>query len=146
MRTSVVLDTNVLLDLYVYQDPRTAVLRQAIDRNALDLPACDQTLAELADVLARQKFGLSLQRQQEILAHWRAVSRPMSQPELVHSAWRCRDKADQVFLDMAWTCRPCMLVSKDLAVLRFAKRAAKEGVLILAAFQWPDGLDGQQAQ
>lgn len=145
MRTLAVLDTNVLLDLYVYQDPQTAVLRQAIHCNALDLLACDQTLSELADVLAREKFSLSLHRQQEISAHWKAVSRQTPQSELVPAPWRCKDKADQVFLDMAWTHRPAFLISKDLQVLRFAKRASKEGVLILAAFQWPDAKDRQQA-
>lgn len=146
MRTSVVLDTNILLDLYVYRDIRTTALKRAIDCNTLDLYACDQTLAELADVLAREKFGLNPDRQQEILAHWKAVSLQLLQTELVIAPWRCKDRADQVFLDMAWTRRPCLLISKDLAVLRFAKRAEKESVMISAGFQWPDAAGGQQTQ
>lgn len=145
MRTTVVLDTNVLLDLYVYQDPRTAALRRAMAGNDLDLLACDQTMAELADVLVREKFQLDADRQQEILARWTLASRQIVQAELVVAPWRCKDKADQVFLDMAWTYRPCLLISKDLQVLRFAKRAFKEGVTILATFQWHDAADRQQA-
>ncbi len=146
MRTPVVLDTNILLDVYVYQDPRTAALARAMDQEVLDLLACDQTLSELADVVTREKFRLAPDQQREILTRWNAVSRQIPQTDLLSAPWRCKDKADQVFLDMAWTHRPCLLISKDLAVLRFAKRAAKEGVLISAGFQWSDAAGGQQTQ
>ena len=146
MPSVVVLDTNVLLDLYVFHDSRTLPLKQAMENNTLDCLTCDQAMAELADVLAREKFKLSLARQQEILEHWRAASRSVAATEITAARWRCKDKADQVFLDLAWTHRPCALLSKDLQVLRFAKRAFKEGVMISAVFEQGHGLDLQQIQ
>lgn len=130
----VVLDTNVLLDLYVYQDPRTLPLKNAIEGDQLDLFTCTQAMAELADVLARDKFKLAPDRQQDILKDWSQRSRLIADAEIARAPWRCKDRADQVFLDMAWTYRPCVLLSKDLQVLKFAKRAAKEGVRIASAF------------
>ncbi|MBU3724742.1 MAG: putative toxin-antitoxin system toxin component, PIN family [Burkholderiaceae bacterium] len=135
MRSVAVLDTNVLLDLYVFEDPRTVLLKQAIEINTLDCLTCDQAIVELTDVLAREKFRLCTQRQQEILLHWRAASRVVAATEILAAPWRCKDKADQIFLDLAWTHRPCALISKDLQVLRFAKRAFKEGVVISETFQ-----------
>lgn len=128
-----VLDTNVLLDLYVYQDPRTQLLQSAIDLKKFELLTCTQAMTELADVLAREKFGLRADRQQAILKDWSQRSQLMKDEEIARAPWRCKDKADQMFLDMAWTARPCALLSKDLQVLKFAKRALKEGVQIAPA-------------
>jgi predicted nucleic acid-binding protein len=128
-----VLDTNVLLDLYVYHDPRTVPLKQAIAQQQLGLATCRQAMAELADVLAREKFKLSSDQQQAIVQDWSQRSRLLQDTEIAQSPWRCKDKADQIFLDMAWSLRPCLLLSKDLQVLRFAKRALKEGVQIVSA-------------
>ena len=41
---------------------------------------------------------------------------------------------DQVFLDIAFTLRPSILISKDNAVLKLATQALKEGVLITADY------------
>lgn len=133
-RKAVVLDTNVLMDLYVFKDLRTAALRSAIAHGGLDLLTCDQALSEFADVLSRGKFGLTVGRQQEILQDWSRESRTMADTVLLRAPWRCKDKADQIFLDMAWTARPALLISKDRQVLRFAKRALKADVCILSEF------------
>lgn len=134
MHTRVVLDTNVLLDLYVFNDPRTEALKTDIESNALDLLTCNQAMAELADVLIRPKFKLTTERCQEILAHWQANARSVPDSEIQIAPWRCKDKADQIFLDLAWTFRPCTLISKDLQVLKFSKRAAKEHTRIVSSY------------
>jgi predicted nucleic acid-binding protein len=56
----------------------------------------------------------------------------MNDQSLLQSPWRCQDPDDQIFLDLAFTVKPCILISKDNAVLKFAARAAKEDVLISA--------------
>lgn len=130
MRSLVVLDTNVLLDLYVYQDPRAAALQKAIENQRLDLLTCAQAMTELTDVLSREKFRLTRERQRDILEHWQINSRSIADAEILESPWHCKDRSDQIFLDLAWTFRPATLLSKDLQVLRFAKRALKESVVI----------------
>ena len=133
-RKAVVLDTNVLMDLYVFKDLRTAALRSAIAQGGLDLLTCGQALSEFADVLSRGKFGLSVGSQQNILQDWGRESRTIADTALLRAPWRCKDKADQIFLDMAWTARPALLISKDRQVLRFAKQAIKADVRILSEF------------
>jgi putative PIN family toxin of toxin-antitoxin system len=130
----VILDTNVLLDLFVFEAPAAEPLRQALFKQTFRALASAQTFAELADVIARDKFGLTSEQQHSILIRWRELSILIEDSSIQRSPWRCKDKADQVFLDLAYTFRPSMLLSKDLQVLKFQKRAARDGVIIDA--QW----------
>ena len=131
---TVILDTNIILDLYVYQHPRTLALQSMMAQRELDLPTCVQARTELIDVIAREKFRLTSEQQQAIMMQWDQASRCVPQDTIPEAPWRCKDKADQIFLNMAWMHRPCTLLSKDLQVLKFKKRALKEGVVITA--QW----------
>ncbi len=126
----VILDTNILLDIFVFQDPATAPLREALFSGGIDAVRSDITLSEFADVLSRDKFKLTTQQRDEILAKWQSHSRALANSEILSSPWKCKDRDDQIFLDLAYTLRPCYLLSKDLQVLKFRKRAAKESVVI----------------
>jgi predicted nucleic acid-binding protein len=55
--------------------------------------------------------------------------------DIMKAPWECHDKDDQVFLDLAYTAKPCMLISKDNEVLKLASRAVKEGVVITADYK-----------
>ena len=124
------IDTNILLDIYVFQDPRAAALNAQTLSGKLLPVASEETNAEFLDVLARPKFGLSSDVQQMFLADWQHRSTLRDASQITRSPWRCKDKDDQKFLDLAYSLRPCLLVSKDKQVLRFAKRALREGVTI----------------
>lgn len=130
----VVIDTNILLDIFVFQDPATAPLREALFSGALDAVRADITLSEFADVLSRDKFKLTVEQRNEVLAAWQSHSRALTDSEICASPWKCKDRDDQIFLDLAYTLRPCYLLSKDLQVLKFRKRAAKELVVIADHF------------
>ena len=56
---SVVLDTNILLDIFVFNDPRAADLKQAILTGDIQPIASQKTLAELVDVISRPLFEFS---------------------------------------------------------------------------------------
>ena len=49
---SIVLDTNVLLDIFVFNDFRAIHLKQKLLDGQLDALACPKTLDEFADVIA----------------------------------------------------------------------------------------------
>lgn len=132
----VVIDTNILLDIFVFQDPATAPLRQALFSGGLDAVRANITLGEFTDVLSRDKFKLTIEQRDAILVKWRAHSRPIPDHEICPSPWKCKDRDDQIFLDIAYSLRPCYLLSKDLQVLKFRKRAAKESVVIASQFPW----------
>lgn len=140
----VVIDTNVLLDIFVFQDPRTEELRHGLLSQRLDAVRSNQTTTELKEVVARRKFDLSSERQQEILDQWQACSRSMDETLIQTAPWKCKDQDDQIFLDLAYTLRPCILLSKDKQVLRFYKRALREGVQIAPDLSMPTfSIDGQ---
>jgi putative PIN family toxin of toxin-antitoxin system len=131
---SVVFDTNVLLDLFVFNDFRALHLKQALLEQKIDALASPKTLEEFADVISRPLFALETLDQEKILLQWTSLARVLDDQSLFSSPWQCQDLDDQVFLDLAYTARPCALISKDHEVLKFAAHAAKESILISADY------------
>ena len=132
---SVVFDTNVLLDLFVFNDFRALHLKQALLEQKIDALASPKTLEEFTDVISRPLFALETIDQEKILLQWTSLARVLDDQSLSSAPWRCQDPDDQVFLDLAFTARPCTLISKDHEVLKFATHAAKENILISADYQ-----------
>ncbi len=133
--TVVVFDTNVLLDLFVFNDFRALHLKQALFEGKLDALATPATLEEFADVIARPLFSLDQAQQEQIFHQWQGLARVIDDNNLLKSPWLCQDPDDQVFLDLAFTAKPCTLISKDNAVLRFSNKAAAEQVIITADYK-----------
>lgn len=131
----VVFDTNVLLDLFVFNDFRALHLKQALIDGKFDALASPKTLAEFTDVIARPVFALSTEQQDQIKLQWLGLVRVIADEELTKAPWVCLDPDDQVFLDLAYTNKPCTLVSKDNEILRFDKKAANDQVLITADYK-----------
>ena len=131
---AVVFDTNVLLDLFVFNDFRALHLKQALIDGKIDALATPNTLEEFADVISRPLFSLDEVQQEKIYLQWQSLARVMDDQSLSKAPWICGDPDDQVFLDLAYTARPCTLISKDNEVLRFANKAAIEQVLITADY------------
>jgi len=127
---SVVFDTNVLLDIFVFNDFRAIHLKQALLDKQIDAIASPQTIEELADVISRPLFSLESSAQERILDQWRAHVRVIDDVDLSEAPWQCVDPDDQVFLNLAYSARPCLLMSKDNEVLKLANRAAADDVLI----------------
>lgn len=126
----VVLDTNVLLDLFVFNDFRAIHLKEALITRKVTALATPKTIEELADVISRPLFALDTAAQEGILFQWNSLAKIVPDETLAPSPWKCQDLDDQVFLDLAYTSKPCTLISKDNEVLVFSSRAAKEQVLI----------------
>jgi putative PIN family toxin of toxin-antitoxin system len=131
---TVVFDTNVLLDLFVFNDFRALHLKQALIEKRIDAVASPQTLEEFVDVIARPLFCLDKSNQNLIWEQWHTLSRVLNDSELMRAPWQCRDPDDQVFLDIAFTVKPCVLMSKDNEVLKLANRAAKENIQITSNY------------
>ena len=131
---SVVLDTNVLLDIFVFNDFRAVHLKQALIDQQVDALATSKTLEEFADVISRPLFCLEQEAQDRIMSQWRSIARVFSDETLFRAPWQCQDPDDQVFLDLAYTAKPSLLISKDNEVLKLANRAIKEGLLITSDY------------
>ena len=131
---TVIFDTNVLLDLFVFNDFRVLHIKQALIEKHLDALASRQTLEEFSDVISRPLFSLEQSAQEKLLQEWQSLSRIIEDQNIIAAPWQCRDMDDQIFLDLAFTSKPCILLSKDNEVLKLASRAAKEGVQITADY------------
>jgi putative PIN family toxin of toxin-antitoxin system len=126
----VVLDTNILLDIFVFNDERAIHLKQAMMNRSIQLISSQTTLLELADVISRPLFNLDEVAQASILAQWQSFAQMHDDSNLALAPWKCQDPDDQIFLDLAYQLRPTVLISKDNAVLQIASRAASEDILI----------------
>ena len=131
---SVVLDTNVLLDIFVFNDFRAVYLKQALIDRQVDALATSKTLEEFADVISRPLFCLEQEVQDRILSQWHSIARVLDDETLLIAPWQCQDPDDQVFLNLAYTAKPSLLISKDNEVLKLANRAIKEGLFITSDY------------
>jgi putative PIN family toxin of toxin-antitoxin system len=131
---TVVFDTNVLLDLFIFNDFRVLHIKQALIERQLDALASQQTLAEFTEVISRPLFSLDQSAQEKIVQEWQSLTHMIDENKIIAAPWQCRDNDDQIFLDLAYTGKPCVLLSKDNEVLKLASRAVNEGVLITADY------------
>ncbi len=138
----IVLDTNIVLDLFVFQDAAAVALQQALQQKNLHWITTVAMRDELARVLRYPHIARRLQRDAPnqpgaaadlaalVLAHFDA------QVHLVAPAPKadvtCRDPDDQKFIDLA-VCHQALLLSKDKAVLCMKKRLLALGVHALPA-------------
>jgi len=133
----VVLDTNVVLDLLVFDDPAVRLLMQALRQQRVRWLASADMRAELARVLAYPKIAARLaapgRAAPEVLSgmdRWcQAVAAPAP------ASIRCSDPDDQVFIDLAVAHR-AVLLSKDDAVLRLHRQLQRCGAAALAVKTW----------
>ena len=132
----IVIDTNIILDLFVFGDPMAAPLRQQLDAGELGWVATQPMRDELERVLAYPQivprmdfYGCSAA---EVLGHFdRLVRRVEVAPKTTAT---CKDADDQKFIDLA-VAHGARLLSKDRAVLCMKKRLLALGVLAGAAIE-----------
>jgi predicted nucleic acid-binding protein len=133
-----VLDTNVVLDLWLFDDPRAARLRAVLASGELRALVTAAMMAELIDVLARPfatAWPVPPARVRDML---QACCHPVEAlVGGVSCAPRCTDPDDQKFIDLAWSWPAQWLVSRDRAVLKLARPARAHGLHIVTPERWP---------
>jgi putative PIN family toxin of toxin-antitoxin system len=135
---AIVLDTNIVLDLFVFSDPATPVLLQALQSGQVQWIASQPMRNELERVLAYThivpRLAFYQLSAQDVLGRFDALVRLVNVAPKV--ALNCKDADDQKFIDLA-AAHQSLLISKDHAVLALAKRLRPFGVLTSSAFQHP---------
>ncbi|MFL9890491.1 MULTISPECIES: putative toxin-antitoxin system toxin component, PIN family [Paraburkholderia] len=125
----VVLDSNVWIDILVFDDPHTRPIAAALESGALTALIDARCLAELTYVLDYPQF---VHRNVDKAAALAVVARlaqrvdPVAQTEDTRPLPKCKDRDDQKFLELAHAAQADWLVSKDRAVLKLAKRIARD--------------------
>jgi putative PIN family toxin of toxin-antitoxin system len=130
MKPRLILDTNVILDLLVFKDPSTEPIRLLLDAKQVDAVRTSASMAELMDVIGRPTFKLSQEDQETIREAWESSSRLLENTAIEQAPFTCRDPDDQVFINMAYSLRPALLLSKDLRVLELQAIAQRHDVEI----------------
>jgi predicted nucleic acid-binding protein len=131
---SVVVDTNVALDLLVFDDASAQPLAVQLERGLARWIATPAMRDELERVLAYEHIAARLNARGLLAAqvldafdHHVTLTGPA-----VRAALTCSDPDDQKFIDLAVQHR-CVLLSKDAAVLSLKKRLAGLDVNAAAA-------------
>ena len=137
-RPAIVVDTQVVMDWLVFNDPRVQVLAAALRSRQLRWLVAPAMRDEIRHVLGRgvaASYGPDLALIEGTFdAHAEAVEAAEPSPRLV-----CRDPDDQKFIDLALARGARWLVSRDKALLALAKRAKLRGLLILKPDLWTPG-------
>lgn len=128
---ALVLDTNVVLDMLIFDDPHIPPIRELLAQGRLRWIADQAQRIELERVLHYSQIAprVAFYRKsaEGVLAAFDAAVEYVAEAPKIR--YTCTDPDDQHFLDLACAHR-ALLVSKDKAVLRLRKRAAQYGALV----------------
>ncbi len=129
----VVLDSNVWVDIVVFDDPHTRPIRTALAEGRLDAVISPMCREELRRVLGYPQFARFAVDIDAALQWVDGMTRQLEPPAAsTMQLPRCSDTDDQKFLELAHAATARYLVSKDKAVLKMRRRMAKtSGVAVL---------------
>ena len=131
---SIVLDTNIVLDLLVFNDAASAPLKAALQAGKLDWLATAPMRDELARVLTYPQIIPRLKFYQvsaeDVLNAF--DSHVQITPVPSKASVTCSDTDDQKFIDLA-VAHQALLLSKDQHVLSMQKRLLAHGIRAQAA-------------
>ena len=134
----VVIDTNIVLDMWVFDDPRSRPLDEALRSQGLRWLASAEMREELLRVLGYphlvQRMVLRGVSSSEVLAQFDQYAHSM--PSAERAPYVCNDADDQKFIDLA-VAQQATLISKDKEVLRMKNRLARLGVVVLPVWSPP---------
>ena len=132
---AVVLDTNILLDLWLYQDPATPALLAALQQRQINWVATAPMREEFLRVLTYPHITeRRLKQQTEVdwmLAQFDTYA--SMQSIAPRAPYVCKDPDDQKFIDLAVEYK-AWLISKDKQVLRLTNRLARLSVFVKTVF------------
>lgn len=128
-----VLDTNVVIDWLVFDDPYMNPLRSAVRDQRVAILTHAPAIDELRRVLAYKELKLDAAKQAAVLADYESQSERLAidLSVLPKNFPRCRDPDDNHFLALAGLSPADALVSRDKAVLKLKKRSLAFGFSIL---------------
>jgi len=126
-----VLDTNIVLDLWVFDDPASGPLRERLQDGETQWLATAPMREELARVLDYPHIArrLSARATTADAVLGRFDSHAQLQPDAPKAPCTCKDADDQKFIDLAVQ-HGAALHSKDAQVLCMKNRLARCGVAL----------------
>ena len=126
------LDTNVCLDLFVFDDPRCVGLLKALREGRGEAVTRDDCREEWLAVLEYPRLALALERRARAAAAFDACVRCLPSMPVDKRLPRCADPDDQKFLELAAAAGATMLLTRDAALLKLARRTLRDGLFAIA--------------
>ncbi len=128
----VILDTNVCLDLFVFRDPRWTALATALQDGQIHAVTRADCRREWQIVLEYPHLSLDHDARTRSAADFDAAISLLGAEELLVQADTrlpiCRDPDDQKFLELARDADAAVLITKDKALLKLARKNARAGL------------------
>jgi putative PIN family toxin of toxin-antitoxin system len=133
----IVLDTNICLDLFVFHDPRWASLLAALESGELQAVTRADCRSEYLVVLHYPHLPLDDTTRPLAASRFDGLIQVVA-PELKSIKLPvCSDKDDQKFLEIARDAGADVLLSKDKALLKLARKTAQAGMFrIMSPEAW----------
>lgn len=137
----IVIDTNVCLDLFVFRDPRWVALHAALRERSVEAVTREDCRMEWLAVLEYRHLPLDAHSRSLAAAEFDALITCLDAQTLLPRADIrlpiCNDPDDQKFLELARDANAQTLITKDKALLKLAKKAARAGLFgIIAPEAW----------
>jgi putative PIN family toxin of toxin-antitoxin system len=133
----IVIDTNVCLDLLVFHDPRWASLLAALESGAVEAVTRADCRDEYNVVLHYSHLPLDDDSRALAAARFDALVKVVAPAASPVRLPLCSDRDDQKFLEVARDARAAVLITKDKALLKLARKTAQAGLFrILPPEAW----------
>lgn len=138
IKKRLVLDTNVCLDLFVFKDPRWHNLMQALISQDIEAITREDCRNEWLRVLDYPHLPVTPEIKAEVIkAFDQYITCLPKTDQSTFGLPLCTDKDDQKFLEIALHADAHILLTKDKALLKLAKKTRNKGMFqILAPQAW----------
>ena len=132
----IILDTNVALNLWFFNDAQTHAALAGLLQKATPhgTPAMLAELLRVAQSPHLSQYAANSCAFDELAQQWRSKVACIAAASDVRSPLRCRDADDQIFLDLAQQISAAAIVTLDRDLLKLAKRAKTIGLQIATPF------------
>lgn len=125
---TIILDTNVCLDLFVFHDPRWAPLLAALEAGTVQAVTRADCRDEYRIVLHYAHLPLDEATRAIAADCFDALINVIAPPVSGGRLPVCTDRDDQKFLELARDAAVDVLVTKDKALLKLARKTEKAGM------------------
>lgn len=134
----VVPDTNVCLDLFVFRDPAIRKFYDAIKADMFHLITRKDCREEWLRVLEYPKLNLKgAEKERSKLEFDECIELIEPEKRDYHLLPVCSDKDDQKFMELAFDAGAGVLITKDKALLKLARKNTRNGFFrIITPDQW----------
>ncbi|MFZ6817710.1 putative toxin-antitoxin system toxin component, PIN family [Undibacterium sp. Ji22W] len=131
MPTKIVLDTNVCLDLFAFRDPRWQVILKALCDKELIAITREDCRNEWLAVLHYPHLPVDDSNRAQIVSTFDEFISVENQPEKSIKLPTCSDKDDQKFLEISRDAGADILITKDKALLKLARKMQNLNLFII---------------